>query len=359
MSGFLPTAALPVAAPVAAPAAATPTPSGGGGLSSLFSGAVLPQQPTSSDTSTQYPQWLQQFTYNLAQAGQDLAAQPYSPYPGPKIAVPSDATKQAWDLAQGNIGNYQGALNQAYAQNAAGSAPLSPDTINQYMNPYIGNVVGALQSASNTNFTKNTLPGIQSQFVSAGQVASPQQRQADNDAAYQSKQALDQATAGALSGAYQSASDTALKQRSQQLQGSAQSAQLGALNQQLGGFDVGQIAASGQGQDTFNQSNLNAGLNDFYAQQQWPYQNLAYASNILRGQPIASNTQTVGLAPATTQSYSPSPLQSFIGTTLGAGSLFGGNRGASSGTTGALSGFKAGGSVRHGAKRREPMLRAA
>ena len=65
------------------------------------------------------------------------------------------------------------------------------------------------------------------------------------------------------------------------------------------------------------------------AQQQWPYQNLAFLSNIIRGLPVNSNQQTVGLAPATSSAYSPSPLASFLGTAVGAKGL----------------GFRAGGEV--------------
>lgn len=83
--------------------------------------------------------------------------------------------------------------------------------------------------------------------------------------------------------------------------------------------DTGQLAAAGQAQDTVNQANINAALNNFYAQQQWPYQNLGFASNIIRGLPVNTNQQTVG----TTYNvpYQASPLSQFLGLTLGGASL--------------------------------------
>ncbi len=99
----------------------------------------------------------------------------------------------------------------------------------------------------------------------------------------------------------------------------AQAGQIGALTQQLGAADAGQLAASGQAQDTVNQANINAAMNNFYAQQQWPYQNLGFASNIIRGLPVNTNQQTVGQT--YNASYSPSPLSQFVGTTLGASAL--------------------------------------
>ena len=334
----------------------------------LTQGAPVPAQPTGSDTSTSFPLWLQQFVYNTANAASNLASQPYSQYPNQQVATPSTATQQAWGMATNNVGNYAPALNNAVNYTATGAAPISTpapitsptittptlnsNDINQYLNPYQNQVVGALQQASNTNFFNNVLPNVQDRFVSAGQSRSPQEMQATNNAIYQNQQALDQAVAGSLASGYNTATQTAQQQQQQQLglaqqqqgfqtglaqqqQGvnlstqqanraaaqtaGAQFGQLGALTQQLGATDTGQIAAAGSAQDQVNQANINAALNNFYSQQQWPYQNLAYASNIIRGLQVPSNQQTVG----TTYNvpYSASPLSTFIGTTLGASAL--------------------------------------
>lgn len=303
----------------------------------LFGGSPVPPQPTGSDSSTQYPLWLQQFVSNLASSATNLASQPYSQYPGPQVAAPSAPTQQAWNMALNNVGSYQPALQQAYSQTGAGGQPigfsqLTGADIQNYMNPYQGQVIGGLESAANTNLFQNILPSVQDRFTGAGQSRSPQEMQATNNAIYQSNQALDQAIGNSLQTGYQGALQTAQQQQGmgyQVAQGNraaaqaagAQYGQLGALQQQLGAADIGQVAAAGQGQDINNQANLNAGLNNFYAQQQWPYQNLAFASNIIRGQPVASNQQTVGLQYNPGQTYTPSPLSSFIGTTLGASAL--------------------------------------
>lgn len=292
-----------------------------GALSSLFQSGVQPPQPTGSDASTNYPLWLQDYTYNLGSAASNLASSPYSPYPGAQVAAPSAATQQSWNMAQDNVGNYLPALNQAQSLTQQASEPIGAQQINQYMNPYTSNVVGALQQAANTNLTQNQLPAISSQFVGAGQAASPQMAQADNNALYQSNQALDQATSGALQSGYQGALNTALTEQGVEQQTGAQMGQIGALQQQLGAADVGQVAAAGQAQDTTNQANINASMNNFYSQQQWPYQNLAYASNIIRGQPIASNTQQVGLQYAPASAYTPSALSTGLGVAQGASAL--------------------------------------
>src|SRR5580658_3287291 len=175
-----------------------------GALSSLFSGSITPPQPTGSDTSTGGPVWLQDYLYNVDQAASNLAAQPYTPFPGPSVATPSSATTQAWQQASANQGDWQpqltqaqnttngalnlsaqganliqsaspyiqqgaGLTNQAVGMTEAASQPIGASQINQYMSPYTSDVVGALQQAANTNLQQNQLPLISSQFVGAGQ----------------------------------------------------------------------------------------------------------------------------------------------------------------------------------------------
>lgn len=309
------------------------------GISSfLFQGQPVPPQPTGSDVNTTSPLWLQQFNYNLANTAANLANSPYTAYPGQQIATPSAATTQAQNMALGNVGNYQGALNGAMTATQNAATPIGADQINKYMSPYTNDVVGALQNASNTNLFTNVLPQVQDRFVGAGQSRSPQEMQATNNAVYQSGQALDQATAQALQAGYGQALTTATDQQKAQLAGGAQLGNLGALTQQLGAGDIGSVAAVGAQQDQTNQAGINAAMNNFYSQQQWPYQNLAYASDITRGLSVPSNVQTVGQQPSSQTTYSASPLQAFA---QGVGV---------SGATGLNSlGLKAGGHVSRGA----------
>lgn len=268
----------------------------------------------------------------------------------------------------GNAGAYSGQYgNTALGYGAAGTGALNAQTqgaIPGYLNPYTQNVVGGIESALNTNLMTNTLPQIESQFVSAGQSGSPQQDQAMNEAVYYNQQALGQDVAPALAqgyntalGAAQGAANaglgfgtqtagtglsaaqnatgtgyslgatgyggalqTALSEQGAEQAGGAQLGQLGALTSQLGNQDVSTVAASGSAQDTLGQANLNAAYNNFEQQEQWPYANLAYASDIIRGLPAPSSTSgTTGTTynyPATT-----SPLQTGLGTTAIASAL--------------------------------------
>lgn len=302
----------------------------------LFQGAPQAPSTTSGSTTSQYPQWMQDMVYSLGNAASNLAGTPYTPYPGQQVAQPGAATQRAWDMAAGGVGSYQPNLTSAESMTRAAGTPLTGADISRYMSPYMDQVIGGLTSASNRNLFDTVLPGIQDRFVSAGQSRSPQEAELTARTVGQSQKALNESIAGALGSGYQGALNTAIAQQGAQLAGGAQFGQLGALNQQLRGGDIGALAAAGQAQDANAQQNINASMSNFYAQQQWPYQNLGFASNIIRGLPVNTNTQTVGSSwSPTANGYSASPLSTFLGATLGSRSL----------------GFAKGGRVRRAAPR--------
>ena len=242
---------------------------------SIFAGSPIPGQPTGNDTNTSFPLWQQQYVYNLSNAATNLAGSPYVAYPGQQVAQPfrrHARPRGIWPKIMS--GNYQGALNQATSLTGQAAQPIGPQQINQYLSPVHPGRCGSLAAGIEHELHAEPVAGDPSQFVGAGQAASPQQMQADNNALYQTNQALDQSTAQALQSGYQGALSTALQEQQQQQTAGAQYGQLGALTQELGAGDVAQVAGAGQAQDTTNQANINAAMNNFYAQQQWPYQNL-------------------------------------------------------------------------------------
>lgn len=252
----------------------------------------------------------------------------------------------------GSAGAYQGALNSAAAQGEQ-----------QLQNPYNSQVVGATEQALNQNLFQNTLPAIQDRFVSAGQSASPQEMEMTNQAIQRNQQTIGQAIApelqqgytGALnvanqnanaglnaaSGAtgsalnaatgasntgfglansgYQGALNTGLQEQGYQLAGGAQYGQLAGELSQLGASDVSQLSAAGNQQDNYNQANINAALNQFNAQNNYGWNQLGQASNIVRGVPYGTTTQTAGLTGG--GGYTASPLSTGIGVGALAGAL--------------------------------------
>lgn len=300
--------------------------SNSGGIASFLQGIPA---PTTQSTSTTYPLWLTQAMQQVIGAAGNLAQQPYTQFPGPTVAQPSATTQRAWNLAGSNVGNWQPDVSQAGALTSAAAAPITSSDINTFLNPYQDYITGAL----NRNLQENVLPGVQDKFVSAGQSRSPQEAEITNRALRDNQIAVGQS----LAGGYQGALNSLLQQRQQQAAAGAQFGQLGALNSQLGSVDLSNLAAAGTAQDTSHQANINAALNQFYQQQQYPYQQLSFLSDIMRGLPTqesGTTTQTVNAG----QTFAPSPLATYAGT-AGLSSGLGGS------STGSLSGLKRGGHV--------------
>lgn len=304
------------------------------GLGSLFQPVPI---PTTASSSTSYPLWLEQSLSQLANAGGGLAQTPYQQFPGPQVAAPSAQTQQAWQMAGNNVGNWQPGLQAGMGSVANSVTPISSTDIQNFLNPYQNYITGAL----NTNLQQNILPGIQDKFVSAGQSRSPQEAQLTDQAVYGANQAIGQS----LGNAYQGALGSLLQSRQQQQTGGEALGTLGALNSQLGIADTGQVAAAGQGQDQTNQANLNAAMNNFNAQQQWPYQNLSFMSDILHGIPYQATGSTTNTTAV--NQYAPSPLATYATGLLGTIGAQGGGLKRGGRVTPANENRSAGGALQH------------
>lgn len=277
----------------------------------LFQGAAPVPAPTGSDTSNAVPAWLNADIYNLGGAAMNVASQPYQPFPGPQNFTPSDQTKQAWQTAGSNVGSWNPMVTQAGALTTAAGTPINSSDINNYLNPYTQDVTGALARLAGQNLGENLLPQISDTFTRSGQSGSPQQSEFDSRALRDTQASLLNAQSSALQQGYQGALSAAQQQKQLEQSTGAQSGQLGALTSQLGAGDVAQLAGAGSAQDTIAQNNINSAKANFTSQQQWPYQNIGFVSNVLRGLPINTSSQTVGTTYP--QSYGSSPLSTGIG----------------------------------------------
>lgn len=315
----------------------------------LFQGAAPVTQPTGTDSSTNFPLWLQQEVFNASNAATNLAAQPYTPYPGQTVAGPSPTTSQSWDAAKANVGNYQPSLTAAGTLTQQAGTPVSSGDINQYLNPYESNVTDRLAVLAGQNLNENLLPGVNDTFTKAGQFGSTGNSEFTSRALRDTNNSLLNAQSGALERGYSGALSAAQAQKGQQLAAGAQTGQLGTLTQQLGAADVSQLAGAGASQDKLAQANINSSMNQFQQQQQFPYQNLGFLSNIIHGLPVGSTTQSASTTPVST--FSPSA----VGTGVGVGALASG-LGYRKG--GAVKG-RSGGALRHAGRRQGGALRRA
>lgn len=311
----------------------------------------------------------------------NLGLKPYEKYPGERTAVFQDLQKKAFTGAEGlgyspySTGAAAGL--QGLAQQA-GQTSFAPSTLDykdvqsqqfgqqaadQYMSPYMQSVVGiqqreAQRQADITGTQRNaqaTQAGafggnrqaimdaeaarnlaiqkgdIQAQGLQSAYAQAQQQYNADqaqrmqaalaNQTAYQQKQQLGEQSKqfGAGLGL-------------QGLQAGMQGYQnLGNIGQNLYGQNISNIntqAQLGAQQQQQVQNILDQKYQDFQAQKQEPFQQLAFQSNILRGVPLSQGAQTVYQAP-------PSTFSQVAGaglTLAGMSNLFGGKSNAKGGS---------------------------
>src|SRR5688500_18809425 len=122
-----------------------------GVLDFLFEGSPPPSTTTYGTTVENMPQWLSDYTQALIARANMVAAEPYQPYQGPRVAGFTDDQTNAFDVIRNNIGNWndefdasksatQGGLNQSMPY-LEGAAQGVPNQISEYMSPYTSHVI--------------------------------------------------------------------------------------------------------------------------------------------------------------------------------------------------------------------------
>lgn len=316
-----------------------------GVLDFLFEGSPPPSTTTYGTTVENMPQWLSDYTQALIARANVVAAEPYQAYQGPRVAGFTDDQTNAFDVIRNNIGNWNdefnasksatsGALTQAtpYFDRAMTSfdqaSGATPDQINKYMDPYVGNVIDRAQMVANRNWEENILPGIENRFITSGQSGSSGHRVGLEKAGRDLSEGLQSQSLAALSDAYKTAgsqyqTDAARAasigqsmgqlgqargqlglQQGQQLSGLAQ------LQQAMAGKDATALQAVGDARQAQTQRNLDLAYGDFREQRDYPRQNVDWMSSIIRGIPYDRTSTTTQTGPANV--YQPSPLSQLI-----------------------------------------------
>jgi hypothetical protein len=358
--------------------------SSGSPLAFLFQGSTPAQGTNYGQSQTNVPTWLQEYTQGVLAQANSLASQPYQTYGAPRIAPLTDQQTQA-ESEVGNLqGQYQPALTQAQQmattasnpaaiQSALGTLPQAQQDIQgalaptaASMNPYEQNVIQQAQDQA-TQYWQNTLqPSINNQFTAAGQFGSAANQRAQDITGQQLTQNIQDTSNAALASGFTNAQNVGLQggsalgslaqvggglgyeQGALGLQGANTTGSLASQGQALGLQGAEALDASGAEQQNMNQENLSLGYQDFLNQQQYPYQQASWLSQMIGG--TASPTTVPGLTQGQQTSYAPytsaSPLSQSVG--LYAGLNSGSIGSALSGSTG---GAARGGSIRRKARR--------
>lgn len=314
-------------------------------LDFLFEGTPPPSTTTYGQQTTNIPQFMSDYTQGLLAQANSVAAIPYQPYQGPRVAGMTDMQNQGFQQVQDTVGDYQQPLNAGigfatdagntdvlsganpYLQQSAQMAQQGAMDPSAAMNPYTKNVIDQAGLLAGQNFSNYILPSLQNNFVKAGQYGSAGMQRAVGQQVNQTQQALQGQAQAALSDAYKTAQSGLFQGSSNLGQLGATTGQLGALQgqlqlgagqqlgalgqmgQQLGLQGAAALDASGQEQQNLNQTNLNTAYQDFQNQTQYPQNQVGWLSNIIRGQPMSTTIDKSQTGPGT---LNPSLLSQLI-----------------------------------------------
>lgn len=286
----------------------------------LFEGRPPPSTTTYGQTVENMPKWLSDYTQGLISRANTIAAEPYQPYGGPRIAGFSPEQEQAFSGVQGMQGEFrpaleagQGALGQAGQLIGQGTASF-PGAVQDYMDPYIENVLNRQQTLSQRNLEENFLPSLQDAFTRAGHFGSDRMMELGVRGTRDIAEGLQGQQLGALSQAYGQAGQLFGADRARELEGAGRQGQLagqygalGQAGQSMGLRDLAALESVGGQRRGLDQASLDLGYGDFQRQRDYPRETLDWMSSVVRGLPYNRAVDTTRVGPADV--YQPSGAQ--------------------------------------------------
>ena len=269
------------------------------------------------------------------QAYNDLARMQVAPQTSQATGFTGLAALQAQDLARYNPLQQGQYYQSPYAQ---------PGGLNQYMSPYMQNVVEEQKRQAISDYSRQ-LPGMSAAAARAGAKGGTREALLQSEARRGLGEQLGTIQATGLQNAFQQAQQqasqdaqlraqygiagTQLGEQSRQfgaglgMQGLQQqlaaAGQLGQLGQQQYQQQAGILGAqlgAGSQQQALKQRMLESNYQRFIDEMTYPYKQLEFMSNLLRGTPSNAGTTNV-------YTQSPSTLQQVANLTGGLGGIFG------------------------------------
>ena len=322
----------------------------------LTQGQPLPSS-TSSLTTSQVPQYLSDYLYNLMNGAYSAAQQPYQAYEGPRIADFTPEQQKAFGQTAEAAGAYkpqldaagktaatagglstigaaqpyfnaatgnqvaaagQPALSQAMGINAAtaaqpylsqagatdiagaaqpymnAAAASTPSQISSYMNPFIENVTNRMGDIASRQITEKLMPALGDQFIRAGQYGSTRQQELAQRGVRDISENLADQIGTTLAQGY----NTAGTQVQQDLARQANLAQTaGAQAQQQGALqaNIGQTAGSLANQQMSNLTSLGQAQGSLTAQDMSRLASMGQAAGTLTGTEEANKAALAGV----------------------------------------------------------------
>lgn len=296
-------------------------------------GSSRPQYSESTVTQQSIPKELMPYAQNMLARGEaltDINQNPYQQYQGQRFAGINPMMQQGYEgIAGVGPASQIGMGTNLAAMGGMGS--MMQDTFGnaqaqQYMSPYMRNVLDVQKQEAVRDYARQ-LPGLGAAAANVGGLGGTRSALMQAEAQRNLQNQMQGIEAKGMQDAYAQAQAQYNAERNRQLQGYGQAiqganalGQLGATQyqQQLGAAQA-QAQAGTQLRD-IEQQELAARYQDFIDQQNLPYQQIGFMSDLIHGTPTAQSGQQIYRAPG-------SVMGQVAGLGMGLGSLYGAMKG--------------------------------
>jgi len=294
-----------------------------------MSSGKAPKQPTSQTvTQTNIPAELLPYASQLVAKATALSETPYVAYEGQRVAGFNPLQQQGMQSIQGmrpssQIGQATGLAGLAGLRAAQGPEQYTGANVEQYMSPYMRNVVEQQQLGAIRDYQRE-LPGLASVATRVGGLGGTRQALVQAEAQRNLQDRLAGIQASGTQAAFENAQQqfnaqqaAGLNYLAQQLGAAGMLGELGSREYEQGmGITEAQMRA-GEAARGVESEYLRSLYDEYAARQNFPYRNLGFLSDIIRGTPLTDATQTIYQAPG-------SMAGQIAGLGYGVGSLLGG-----------------------------------
>lgn len=272
-------------------------------MADMFTGTVAPDVTTNKTQATTAPQYFTNYLSDIAQTGQAALKRPMDQL----VAPLTEMQQQGYAAVPTAAEAYKPGLAAAQQTAAGVAGGITPNRIQNLMNPYTTGVVDEMARLQQKNVQQNLMPQLKAGFVGSGGLGG--QRYAN--ATGQTLADLQANLTGQQTGALQSGYNTALQAAIQEMQAQNQAAQtqgtLAGKEQELGLTGAGALTKAGAEQQAFKQAQINA-----------PLTNAGNVAALMRGYNVPTTVSETYKGPLP-GAYGNSPLSQIagLGTLLG------------------------------------------
>lgn len=258
----------------------------------LFGGTAPANYLSPTQSTSSMPAWYQDAMQGVINQAAAIAAQPYNPFPGPQVAGLNSLQSSAISGAANVGAGANNAFSQAGSKLVNGTANFDPSQFQQYLNPYTSGLNDTIAQLGARNLSENLLPQVNDTFIGGGQFGGTRNADFTGRAVRDTNQDILNAQTQNLDSSYNNAMSSYQGALGRDVTAGATYGSLGTAINQANVGDLGAQLQAGQIGQNQDQSNINAAMQNFQQQTNYPIQGLDIVNSILKGYSPGANLST-------------------------------------------------------------------